>query len=486
MRHPIRSYFVTRRDLDLGATTETLTSGGGRPERSASSDSDDGTILEQYKLYVEMADRVSARRAAANTFFLTINTAVFTLIGVLWTKRPEAGTWVLAFPLAVLVMQCLTWFWVIRSYRQLNTAKFAVIGALETLLPVSPYWRGGVDRVGKRRRSGQVLADGTDRGGRADVVRDHVHRRFRRRRDRLTRRARSSAVGQGVWPSARRSITKQILISSPSDVDDLAAAVIDGIHDWNATTGAVIGHRFEPRRWHRDAPRVITDEPQATIDGIVRSSDAAIVVFWHRLGTPTNEHPSGTAAEIDAFRANGRPVVVLHYRRDLPEDVDLEQVRALREYLSTHVKLKRGFKTKDELRLAVDQQLHHLDELLFGDAEPGAPQVPNAGGGPHVAAAPAAEIVRRTQEVLRRLNGKDDWNDNRFIPVLVRSADGKQLRDLGEVVQRIVRSSHVCRGRPRLRQVDRPASRRSFARCGGPRRYLGPRTDLRQPGTARG
>ena len=30
-------------------------------------------VLEQYKLYVEMADRVSARRGLANTFLLTLN-----------------------------------------------------------------------------------------------------------------------------------------------------------------------------------------------------------------------------------------------------------------------------------------------------------------------------------------------------------------------------------------------------------------------------
>jgi len=35
----------------------------------------------------------------------------------------------------------MAWFWLIRSYRQLNTAKFQVIGALEERLPASPYWR---------------------------------------------------------------------------------------------------------------------------------------------------------------------------------------------------------------------------------------------------------------------------------------------------------------------------------------------------------
>jgi hypothetical protein len=36
--------------------------------------------LELYKLAVEMADRVSARRATANAFFLTINTALFAFV----------------------------------------------------------------------------------------------------------------------------------------------------------------------------------------------------------------------------------------------------------------------------------------------------------------------------------------------------------------------------------------------------------------------
>ena len=39
-------------------------------------------LLEQYKIYVEMADRISARRGLTNTFFLTLNSALFTVIGV--------------------------------------------------------------------------------------------------------------------------------------------------------------------------------------------------------------------------------------------------------------------------------------------------------------------------------------------------------------------------------------------------------------------
>jgi hypothetical protein len=98
-------------------------------------------ILEQYKLYIEMADRVSARRGLTNTFFLSINTAIFTLIGLFWKDRPQIDSWALAIPLAIALGQCTAWWWLVRSYRQLNAAKFKVAGVLEERLPASPFWK---------------------------------------------------------------------------------------------------------------------------------------------------------------------------------------------------------------------------------------------------------------------------------------------------------------------------------------------------------
>ena len=100
-------------------------------------------ILEQYKLYVEMADRVSARRGLTNTFFLTLNTGVFALVGALagWKERPTVSPGILLLPLVIAVGQCVAWWWLVRSYRLLNGAKFKVVGALEERLPASAYWR---------------------------------------------------------------------------------------------------------------------------------------------------------------------------------------------------------------------------------------------------------------------------------------------------------------------------------------------------------
>jgi hypothetical protein len=108
-------------------------------------------VLEQYKLYVEMADRVSNRRGLTNTFFLTLNTAVFTVIGVFWTARPTISPWALALPLVIALGQCGAWWWIVRSYRLLNSAKFKVVAALEERLPARPYWRAEWFALGEGR-----------------------------------------------------------------------------------------------------------------------------------------------------------------------------------------------------------------------------------------------------------------------------------------------------------------------------------------------
>lgn len=99
-------------------------------------------LVEQYKLYVEMADRISSRRSTANTFFLSVNTLLVTAIGIL--SKLESGFetlnlwWVLITSFAG-VLFCWTWLSIINSYRQLNTGKFKVINTIEQKLPLAMY-----------------------------------------------------------------------------------------------------------------------------------------------------------------------------------------------------------------------------------------------------------------------------------------------------------------------------------------------------------
>ncbi|MCJ7502006.1 MAG: hypothetical protein MUP80_02965 [Acidobacteriia bacterium] len=97
-------------------------------------------LLEQYKVYVEMADRVSARRQSANAFFLSMNTALLAFVGVVARLAPSESLlpWLVAVCFAGVIV-CYCWYRLVRSYKDLNSGKFKVIHAIEARLPLAPY-----------------------------------------------------------------------------------------------------------------------------------------------------------------------------------------------------------------------------------------------------------------------------------------------------------------------------------------------------------
>ena len=81
-----------------------------------------------------MADRISARRGLANSFFLTINTAV---LGVLGT---QSSRWY--FAVAGITLS-VAWWASLVSYRNLNAVKK---GAVVGDVPVKEKGQGELDR----------------------------------------------------------------------------------------------------------------------------------------------------------------------------------------------------------------------------------------------------------------------------------------------------------------------------------------------------
>ncbi|MGK5740382.1 RipA family octameric membrane protein [Micromonospora sp. URMC 103] len=144
--------YLGRGQVDVDAIRAALwTPGVDARSYAEAGDGYQAAILEQYKLYVEMADRVSARRGAANTFFLTVNTAVFTAVNVVWAQGVRIPPAAFVLPVAMLVVQCGAWLWILRSYRQLASAKYRVVGMIEERLPASPYWRAEWKGLGSGR-----------------------------------------------------------------------------------------------------------------------------------------------------------------------------------------------------------------------------------------------------------------------------------------------------------------------------------------------
>jgi hypothetical protein len=105
-----------------------------RPEPSAA-------FLDLYNLTVEMADRTSARRATANTFFVTLHSALVALLGFVRpsTSKGDVDGFGVAFIGLAGIIFAVTWWALLRSFRDLNRAKFAVIGEMERQLPAEPF-----------------------------------------------------------------------------------------------------------------------------------------------------------------------------------------------------------------------------------------------------------------------------------------------------------------------------------------------------------
>jgi len=100
-------------------------------------------ILEQYKLYVEMADRVSSRRAQMASFYTSILSALLALLSITSNKDLFQGSQsFILLTLAILgLCLCLAWTANINSYKQLNSLKFKVIHEMEAYLPFPCYDR---------------------------------------------------------------------------------------------------------------------------------------------------------------------------------------------------------------------------------------------------------------------------------------------------------------------------------------------------------
>lgn len=95
--------------------------------------------LEMYKIYTSTVDSVSSRRQTANSFFLTVNTVLVTVVSYSNSCLQQQFARLLWLVAIAGIVLCYTWYRLIRSYRDLNGAKFKVIHLVEKQLPLAPY-----------------------------------------------------------------------------------------------------------------------------------------------------------------------------------------------------------------------------------------------------------------------------------------------------------------------------------------------------------
>jgi len=125
----------------------------------------------------------------------------------------------------------------------------------------------------------------------------------------------------------------RVLIASPGDVLEERNVIKEVIHEWNVINSETRGIVLLPVMWETHAAPESGTKAQAVINrDMVDGCDLAVGAFWTRLGTPTDEHESGTAEEIQKMCSSGKFVMIYFSRRNLPYEHDAEQFQRLKKF----------------------------------------------------------------------------------------------------------------------------------------------------------
>jgi hypothetical protein len=180
------------------------------------------------------------------------------------------------------------------------------------------------------------------------------------------------------------ALAVNIVIASPGDVAAERNVIERVVHRWNSMFSKTHGVVLVPRRWETAAAEMGAP-PQRIIDRqMIEDGDILIGVFWTRLGTPTGDHVSGTAAEIEQFLATGRAASL--FFSSMPAvlgKLDTDQWQALQNFREEME--RRGLvgiveihdQLADDVLMSIN---HHVQELIShrGSAaeSPGGPAPP--------------------------------------------------------------------------------------------------------------
>lgn len=97
-------------------------------------------LIEQYKVYQEMLDRIHTRRIVTNIFFLVFHAAVIGILGLSLSRNPFVNNiGLLLFPLLGLLVLCYAWWRLVQYFRRLNRAKDIIISTMEKRLPSTAF-----------------------------------------------------------------------------------------------------------------------------------------------------------------------------------------------------------------------------------------------------------------------------------------------------------------------------------------------------------
>src|SRR6266702_3674506 len=97
-------------------------------------------LMDQYKLFVDSAEKNSDRRLDVHKYFATLNAALLTTLGVTLQFGNYASRMDARLAVAIVgLLSSVAYGLLIRSYKNLGRAKFDVIHRIEQKLPLALF-----------------------------------------------------------------------------------------------------------------------------------------------------------------------------------------------------------------------------------------------------------------------------------------------------------------------------------------------------------
>lgn len=117
---------------------------------------DRSELLEQYKIFLETSESLIARRQTVNSFYVSTNTAIITIMGALVAIFGETSLRVILFILTSVVgiVLSVSWIRILNAYGVLNGSKMKVISMIEHELPAALYdteWNVMSDKLNSKK-----------------------------------------------------------------------------------------------------------------------------------------------------------------------------------------------------------------------------------------------------------------------------------------------------------------------------------------------
>ncbi len=112
-------------------------------------------LVDQYKIFLQTSEDLVARRQSVNSFYISVNSALVTLVGVVMSLvEMPSKLYVMAFMCLTGIILDISWINILDAYGTLNGAKMKVIHLMEEKLPVALYdseWKVMSDKLNNKK-----------------------------------------------------------------------------------------------------------------------------------------------------------------------------------------------------------------------------------------------------------------------------------------------------------------------------------------------